>query len=220
MTVKEALELMTDEAKEKLHEFVSQPDEIDISKKVGNDIIMGALCEAVNNGTISPKSLNQKIIKLLNSDTNSISDLKLDEILKTIHKSQPDIACVITTHGKVIDALTDEPRESTTKYVLYENFLYTGIFAHVVSKFEITPQMVRSKLSETLKMTIVNNVSQLVSKFLTMKDDPDKLDTLRVSITSITRLVNMMGHTIIAEFKSVPEEDRVTEKGAVKLIIY
>jgi hypothetical protein len=69
-------------------------------------------------------------------------------------------------------------------------------------------------------MTIVNNVSQLVSKFLTMKDDPDKLDTLRVSITSITRLVNMMGYTIIAEFKPVPEEDRVTEKGAVKLIIY
>lgn len=208
MTVQEALALLSDEAKEKLRILVSKPEDIDVSKKVGNDIVMGALCKAVMTGVIQPKSLTDKIVKLLNSDTNTISDIKLDEILKSIHHTQPKMYCIIKTKGKVENAITHELTDVTTEYRLYENFSFMSIFSHFVSSRRITPQMVREKLKDTLKMTIVNNVSQVVSKYLTLSSEgkTEEIDNMRVSITTITRLVNMMDWTIVAEFKECNED--------------
>ena len=73
MTVEEAVNLMSDEAYEKLKEVVTVKPNIDISKKSANDILMGALCKAVLEDVIHVESLDDKIIKLLNSPTNTLS---------------------------------------------------------------------------------------------------------------------------------------------------
>lgn len=191
MTIEEAKKLMTQEVKDKLHKLISKPDEIDISKKVGNDIIMSAFCQAALNGIIQPKSISLKMLKLLNSDTNTMSDLKLTEILETIHKHQKDIVCNIS--------LRNNRNEEIKVWHLYDNISFTPILEYVINELNITPQLVRSKLSDTLKTTIVNNMSQLVSKFNSLSEDERK--EFRVSIMSITRLVNMVDHIIVAEFK-------------------
>jgi hypothetical protein len=76
---------------------------------------------------------------------------------------------------------------------------FDGIFEYVIKKFDITPQTIREKLSQMLKPTIANNIGQFVSRYLNHDDDDD----LVVSITTISRLVNMEGHIILAEFKEV-----------------
>lgn len=192
MTLEEAKNLMTQEAKDKLHELISKPDEIDVSKKVGNDIVMTAFCQAVMTGVIQPKSISTKMMKLLNSDTNTMSDLKLNEILETIHKNQPDIVCSIY--------LKDNRNVDIVVWNMYGDSSFNPILEYIIDRLEITPQIVRSKLSSTLKTTIVNNMSQLVSKFNSLTDEEKK--EFRVSIMSITRLVNMMDHIIVAKFDS------------------
>jgi hypothetical protein len=47
----------------------------------------------------------------------------------------------------------------------------------------------------------VNNIAQLVSKYNTSNDEEKK--SMQVSITTISRLVNMSAHTLYAEFKEV-----------------
>lgn len=190
MTIEEAKKLMTDETRGKLHELISKPDEIDISKKVGNDIVMGAFCKAVLTGIIQQRSISNKMVKLLNSDTNTMSDLKLNEILETVHKNQPDITCCIS--------LRNNKNEDLVLWNLYKDISFSPILDYVITHLQITPQIVRNKLSSTLKTTIVNNMSQLVSKYSSLTEE--EKHEFRVSIMSITRLVNMMDHIIVAEF--------------------
>lgn len=198
MTIQEAKDLMTPESREKLHELISKPDEIDVSKKVGNDIVMAAFCQAALTGVIQPRSLSERLVKLLNSDTNTISDLKLDEILKVVHKNQPNMVCDIR--------LCDENNKEIVVWRLYEDFKFAWILTWLINRFEITPQMVRTKLADTLKTTIVNNVSQLVSKHL--NSTPEEQNDMRISITTITRLVNMTGHILTAKFLEDPDNDK------------
>ena len=198
MTIQEAKQLMTPEAKQKLHELISKPEEIDVSKKVGNDVIMAAFCQAVMEGVIQPCSLSPKLTKLLNSDTNTISDIKLDDIMKVIHKNQPDMVCDI----RICKANGDP----WYIFRLYEDFRFVSILLFVKELFSITPQMVRMKLQDTLKTTIVNNVSQLISK-IDNSTEEERME-LRVSITTITRLVNMTGHICMSKFvDGVSEHD-------------
>lgn len=190
MTLEEAKNLMTPEAKEKLHKLISKPDEIDISKKVGNDIIMSAFCQGVLTGVIQQRSVSDKMVKLLNSDTNTMSDIKLAEILNVIHKQQKDIVCTIYLRNNL--------NEDLMRWNMYDVVSFEPILGYIINVLGITPQLVRTKLADTLKSTIVNNMSQLVSKFNSLNDDEKK--EFRVSIMSITRLVNMCGYIIIAKF--------------------
>ena len=73
-----------------------------------------------------------------------------------------------------------------------------GIFAEVLRYWDITPTDVRKKMTQTLKETIVNNVSQTVSRFY--KATPEERAKMRISITTIHRLVNMEGGILTAEF--------------------
>lgn len=201
MTLEEAKKLMTPEARDKLHKLISKPDEIDISKKVGNDIVMAAFCQAVLTGVIQQRSVSDKMMKLLNSDTNTMSDLKLDEILKTVHKNQPDIACKIS--------LRNNKNEGIIDWYLYTDISFSAILDYVITTLNITPQIVRNKLSSTLKTTIVNNMSQLVSKYTSLTEQ--EKENFRVSIMSITRLVNMMDCIIVAEFVDGYDPNCLTE---------
>ena len=191
MTLEEAKKLMTPEAREKLHKLISKPDEIDISRKVGNDIIMSAFCQATLTGIIQQRSISQKMLKLLNSDTNTMSDIKLKEILETVHKQQPDIVCVISLRNSI--------NEELVRWNMYDEVSFTPILEYIIEKLAITPQLVRTKLADTLKTTIVNNMSQLVSKFNSLS--PEEKSEFRVSIMSITRLVNMVDHILMATFE-------------------
>ena len=191
ITLEEAKKLMTPEARERLHKLVSKPDEIDISKKVGNDIIMTAFCQAALTGIIQQRSVSQKMMKLLNSDTNTMSDIKLDEILCTVHKNQPDVVCVISLRNNL--------NEDLVRWYMYSDISFAPVLDYVIKRLDITPQITRSKLADTLKTTIVNNMSQLVSKFSSITEE--EKNEFRVSIMSITRLVNMMDHIIVASFE-------------------
>ena len=53
-------------------------------------------------------------------------------------------------------------------------------------------------MTTTLKSTIVNNVSQLVSKFY--KSTEEEQNKMIISISTIQRLVNMSGGCLTAEF--------------------
>lgn len=191
MTLEQAKQLMTEQSYEKLRDMVTKPMEIDISKKVGNDIIMGAFCQAVMNGLIQPRSLDEKLIKLLNSDTNTISDSKLNYIMDCVHRSQPDITCVVT--------LCTGDMKDKYEWHLYNDISFTPIFDTVIKMFEITPGMIREKMTDTLKPTIVNNISQFVSKYKTLSTE--ERDELHISITTIHRLVSMVKCILLAEFR-------------------
>ena len=131
-------------------------------------------------------------MKLLNSDTNTMSDIKLNEILETVHKNQPDIVCTIY--------LRNNKNDDIVCWNMYGDSSFNPILEYILKRLEITPQIVRAKLSSTLKTTIVNNMSQLVSKFNSLTNEERK--EFRVSIMSITRLVNMMDHIIVAKFNN------------------
>ena len=190
MTLQEAKELMTKEDCEHLREITTVKPEIDFSHKVNNDILMTALCKAVAEETIQPISLNDRIVKLLNSETNTISQTKLEEILKIIHKNQPKMYCCIT--------LYDANMTPRYEWDLYDNISFLPIFDYVVKLYEITPTTVRHHMTQTLKPTIVNNVSQLVSKY--HKSTEEERNKMMISITTIQRLVNMSGDILFAEF--------------------
>lgn len=190
ITLEQAKTMITPEAMAKLHEVVEAKPDIDTSHKVNNDIIMTALCKAVGEGVIRPSAINERLQKLLNSETNTVSQSKLTEILQSVRRVQPNMICKVT--------LTDvEFRElKTWTYSDHANFL--NMFADVLNIYDITPGDVRKKLTETLKPTIVNNVSQLVSKYY--KSDPIERAGMVVSVSTVQRLVNMSGGILFAEF--------------------
>ena len=190
MTVEEAVNLMSDEAYEKLKEVVTVKPNIDISKKSANDILMGALCKAVLEDVIHVESLDDKIIKLLNSPTNTLSQSKLKYVLNVVHETQPRIKCIITI-------MTSDMKDTLfeVEYHQPDAIDFMVILKWLIDKFDITPTKVRSQMN-ALKPTIVNNIAQLVSRVLN-----GNLEGVTVSISTITRLVNCNDHLIYAKFE-------------------
>lgn len=193
MTIDEAKGMMTPAATSKLHEIVEAKPSVDSSHKVNNDILMAAFCKAVSTGVIKQTSLNARLIKLLNSETNTISQSTLGEILSIVREKQPNISCQVTMSDSIPDL----------KVLMNWGFCdsdvsFIQMFADVLKYWQITPADVRHKMTETLKETIVNNVSQTVSRFY--KATKEEREKMVISITTIHRLVNMNGGVLTAEF--------------------
>ena len=196
ISIEDAKAMMTDESINKLKNMVTPKPIVNMGQKVNNDIIMSALCRAVEDNIINVNALDDRIVKLLNSSTNTISASKVGQILTHIRKTQPKMCCVVTLKSADMNTVINE-------------WVFTGpevrfnkIFEFVVDYFEITPSIVRSKMTEMLKITIVNNVAQLIAKYSTLTDEEEK-NSLTISINTITRLVNMSDHILLAEFKEV-----------------
>lgn len=194
MTLEEAKSLMTPEALNKLKDVVSERPQINMGNKANNDILMAALCKAVEDGVILPESLSEKTIKLLNAKTNTLSPKKLGSILKEIRESQPNIVCCISLI-KPIDATIQ------TWVFKDKNVDFLDMFVFIIEYFKLTPNQVRTEMCKFLKPTIVNNIAQLVAKYQ-YGDENDKKD-INVSITTLTRLANMCKHMLLAEFKRI-----------------
>ena len=194
MTLEEAKSLMTPEALNKLKDVVSERPQINMGNKANNDILMAALCKAVEDGVVLPESLSEKTIKLLNAKTNTLSPKKLGSILKEIREFQPNIVCCISLI-KPIDATIQ------TWIFKDKNVDFLDIFVFIIEYFKLTPNQVRTEMCKFLKPTIVNNIAQLVAKYQ-YGDENDKKD-INVSITTLTRLANMCKHMLLAEFKRI-----------------
>ena len=193
MTVEEAKKMISQENIDRLKNVVAPRPEVNISNKANADIIMAALCTAVTNGKIKEASLNESIIKLLNSSTSTLSAVKVGKILSILRQTQPNMTCVITLK-------TSDAKEDVKEWVFTGPEVYFNrIFEFVVREFEITPALIRSRLGEMFKMTIVNNVAQLLGKYETLKTDEER-KAVPISISTITRLVNMSHHLLFAEF--------------------
>jgi hypothetical protein len=196
ISLEEAKAMVSHEAIEKLKEVVSPKQNIDTSSKVNNDIIMAALCTAVGNGVIKPISIDERMVKLLNSSTNTVSANKLGNILSHIRITQPDMVCVITLKsGDMSKDIADWVFTGPSVY-------FNKIFEYVIDKFEITPSLIRTEMVKMLKTTIVNNVAQFVAKYSQLTSEEAKRNE-SISISTITRLVNMSNHLLVAEFKEM-----------------
>lgn len=194
MTIEEAKALMTEESLAKLKEVVTKEINIDLSKKVNNDLIMTALCKAVViDKIIDPEAIDEKLLKLLASDTNTISDTKLNEIMKSIHQVQKNLYCIIE--------IQDTTFNNIAKWILFEDFTFNGIFEFVLEYYKVTPQDIRNNMGTVLKSTIVNNIGQLISKYQQL--DEKEREQKRISITTINRIVTAMGGIVTVEFKKL-----------------
>ena len=76
---------------------------------------------------------------------------------------------------------------------------FNKIFEFVVEKFNITPAKIRTEMGKMFQMTIVNNVAQFLGRYETIKSEEDRKKE-NISISTITRLVNMSHHLLYAEF--------------------
>lgn len=196
ISIEEAKAMMSGEALSRLKEIVTPQPSINMNQKVNNDIIMSALCRAVNDGIIHIDAVDDRIVKLLNSPTNTLSAVKVGNILTQIRKFQPNMCCVITLKSS-------DMNEKINEWIFTGPEVYFNkIFEYVIDKFEITPSLVRNKMTAMLKTTIVNNVAQLVAKYNSLTDEEEKKH-LTISINTVTRLVNMSDHILLAEFKEV-----------------
>ena len=196
ISIEEAKAMMSDEALSRLKEIVTPQPSINMNQKVNNDIIMSALCRAVNDGVIRMDAVDDHIVKLLNSPTNTLSAVKVGNILTQIRKFQPNMCCVITLKSS-------DMNEKINEWIFTGPEVYFNkIFEYVIDKFEITPSLVRNKMTAMLKTTIVNNVAQLVAKYNSLTDEEEKKH-LTISINTVTRLVNMSDHILLAEFKEI-----------------
>ena len=191
ITLEQAKAMMSPEAIENLRQVVVSHPNINTERKANCDILMQALCRAVTDEVILPESLDDKLVKLLNAKTNTLSPSKLGELLEQVRKTQPKIACVI----RILEPVNDEMLK---KWVFTgPEVRFTGMLGDIIKMFDITPSIVRSKMTETLKPTIVNNIAQCVAKYQNSDED------LNVSITTISRIVNMCNHLIYADFEEV-----------------
>lgn len=196
ISIEEAKAMMSDEALSRLKEIVTPQPSINMNQKVNNDIIMSALCRAVNDGVIHMDAVDDHIVKLLNSPTNTLSAVKVGNILTQIRKFQPNMCCIITLKSS-------DMNEKINEWIFTGPEVYFNkIFEYVIDKFEITPSLVRNKMTAMLKTTIVNNVAQLVAKYNSLTDEEEKKH-LTISINTVTRLVNMSDHILLAEFKEI-----------------
>lgn len=193
MTLEEAKQMISKDNVDRLKNVVTPKPTVSINSKTNTDIIMSALCTAVQSGVIKESSLDISIIKLLNSSTSTLSAVKVGKILSILRKHQKDMTCTITL--KTSDAQT-----------IVEEWVFTGpevyfnkIFEFVVDKFDITPAKIRNELGKMFQMTIVNNVAQFLGKYETLKTEEERKKE-NISISTITRLVNMSHHLLYAEF--------------------
>lgn len=193
ITLEQAKAMMTKESIEKLKEVVTSHPNINMENKVNCDILMQALCRAIAEEVIIPEALDDRLVKLLNAKTNTLSPIKLGDILTHIRKHQPKMACILT----MLDARDDTVIREWIFVGPEVNF--TGVLGDVIKIFDITPSVVRTKMTETLKTTIVNNIAQCVAKYLNKRDNEE----MNVSITTISRLVNMSDHLLYADFKEI-----------------
>lgn len=192
MNIEEAKALIDNEAIKNLKRTISTEEKIDTTKLNG-DAVMTALCEAINNGIIKPSSLSSTTIKMINSSTQTVSQSKLGEILDNARKMQPKLKCVISVH-KADSTLPIETWEFTSS----KDTKFNSIFEFVITEFNITPTLVREQLSKLLKPTIANNIGQFVAKY--QQADKAHRSEMIVSITTISRLSNMVGYCIKCVF--------------------
>ena len=194
ISLEDAKKLVSPEALLRLQKMVRPEPIINMDSKVNNDIIMSALCTAVNKGVIKQQSIDERLVKLLNSSTNTLSAVKLGNILSSIRKVQPNMCCVISL-------MEPDMSDVIERWVFVgPNVKFNKIFEYVIDKFKITPPMIRTKMTEMLKPTIVNNVAQLVAKYNGLTTDEER-ESITISISTVTRLVNMSGYILMAEFK-------------------
>lgn len=190
ISLQDAKQMIDSNSIAKLHEIVETKPLVDTSHKVNNDILMTALCKAVNEGVIKPHALNERLVKLLNSETNTISQTKLTEILQSLRRVHPSMKCIVT--------MMDVEMSPLMTWVFEDQVNFLDMFGDVLQYYKITPSDVRRKMVETLKSTIVNNVSQLVSKYY--KTNEIERQGMVVSVSTVQRLVNMSGGILVAEF--------------------
>ena len=195
ITLEEAKNMMNQESIDKLKSMVTTNPVVNMDNKVNNDILMQALCRAVTEDVIHISSLDDKTIKLLNSPTNTLSQTKLGDILQKIRQHQPNIVCVVSLMNQ---DMSETLHEWTFTGPITK---FNGMFETVVRDFDITPSVIRNKMVNTLKPTIVNNIAQLIAKY--ENAEVDERENINVSINTITRLVNMEGHLLFAEFKEM-----------------
>ena len=119
--------------------------------------------------------------------------VKLGEILDNARKMQPKLKCVISVH-KADSTLPIETWEFTSS----KDTKFNSIFEFVITEFNITPTLVREQLSKLLKPTIANNIGQFVAKY--QQADEAHRSEMIVSITTISRLSNMVGYCIKCVF--------------------
>ena len=181
MTIEEATKLMSPEAVNHLRDLTNELKEIDVSKKKQCDIIMWALVNAImNDGVILHSSLDDGLVNMMNSSTRTVSCSKLRSVMKTI---KPD-------GSKLIQRFEfDNTKNKDFNYIL----------DFVLDYFKITPQMIKEKLTEFFKPTVVINIYTLINKYMTATDEEKK--DFKVSILTITRLVNMVNHVIYCKFE-------------------
>lgn len=192
MTLDEAKALMQPTAVQHLKDMVAENVVIDTSKKSACDILMSAFIKAVKDDTIHKLSLNQGFVNMLNSTTNTMSQSKLGDLMKLLNERQPEIGCVFTLYDGTMEPIEEWVFKTP-------NPTFNGMYEYVINYFQITPGMIREKLSTVLKQTIANNIAQFCLKYQSTTNHDDMV----VSVTTITRLVNMMNHIITCEFREV-----------------
>ena len=197
ISLEDAKALVSSDSLEKLKEVVYAKPVVDVKGKANCDILMTALCRAVTNGTIRQTALDDRIIKLLNASTSTLSAKKLTLILRQVRTIQPNMECIITLKSPGLQPET----VAEWSYDGTEEVSFISIFDYVINKFDITPSMVRTKMGEMLKLTIVNNIAQLVAKY--QNSTELERSVIPVSISTVSRLVNMCGYLLYAEFMEV-----------------
>lgn len=193
MTIEEAQKLLTPEAVNHLKELTSETKDIDVSRKKNCDIIMSAMIKAIlEDGSILQSSLDDTLINMMNSSTRTISCSKLKSVMKTIKESQK-LTCSFDIYEA--DGVT------SVKHFEFDNKKdknFNYILDFVLDYFKVTPQLIKEKLTEQFKPTVVINIYTLINKYVNATDI--EKDEFKVSILTITRLVNMMNHIIICKF--------------------
>lgn len=193
MTIEEAQKLLTPEAVNHLKELTSETKDIDVSRKKNCDIIMSAMIKAIlEDGSILQSSLDDTLINMMNSSTRTISCSKLKSVMKTIKESQK-LTCSFDIYEA--DGVT------LVKHFEFDNKKdknFNCILDFVLDYFKVTPQLIKEKLTEQFKPTVVINIYTLINKYVNATDA--EKDDFKVSILTITRLVNMMNHIIICKF--------------------
>ena len=193
MTIEEAQKLLTPEAVNHLKELTSETKDIDVSRKKNCDIIMSAMIKAIlEDGSILQSSLDDTLINMMNSSTRTISCSKLKSVMKTIKESQK-LTCSFDIYEA--DGVT------SVKHFEFDNKKdknFNYILDFVLDYFKVTPQLIKEKLTEQFKPTVVINIYTLINKYVNATDA--EKDEFKVSILTITRLVNMMNHIIICKF--------------------
>lgn len=193
MTIEEAKQLLTPDSINHLKELTTEIRDIDVSRKKHCDIIMSALIRAIcEEGIIAYSSLDDALINMMNSSTRTVSCSKLKSIMKTIHASQK-LKCVFEIYESDSTTLVQRFEFDNTKN---DNFNY--ILDFVLSEFKITPQRIKDELTEHFKPTVVINIYTLINKYINATEE--ERASFKVSILTITRLVNMTNHLIVCKF--------------------